>query len=120
MSEHADRPLRLQVRLSLALGFSESDRDTDPTLFCSQGAQVVHLGVKQISAAAASQLSAVVFFGDPDDGQALQNIAANKDDTYCFSTDLICDGLPIVLPAHLSYALDAVPAAQFVAGLVHV
>lgn len=38
----------------------------------SQGAQVVHLGVKQISATAASHVSAVVFFGDPDDGQALQ------------------------------------------------
>jgi cutinase len=76
--------------------------------------------VKQISADAASHVSAVTFFGDPDDGQALQNIAANEEDTYCFSTDLICDGLPIVLPAHLSYALDAVPAAQFVAGLVNV
>jgi cutinase len=76
--------------------------------------------VKQISADAASYVSAVAFFGDPDDGQALQDIAANKEDTYCFSTDLICDGLPIVLPAHLSYAIDAVPAAQFVAGLVNV
>ena len=86
----------------------------------SQGAQVVHLGVKQISAAAASHVSAVVFFGDPDDGQALQNIAANEDDTYCFATDLICAGLPIVLPAHLSYSVDALPGALFVAGLVHV
>lgn len=76
--------------------------------------------MKQISADAASHVSAVVFFGDPDDGQALHDIAANKEATYCFSTDLICDGLPIVLPAHLSYAIDAVPAAQFVAGLVNV
>lgn len=76
--------------------------------------------MKQISATAASQVSAVVFFGDPDDGQALQDIAANKEDTYCFATDLICDGLPIVLPAHLSYSIDAVPAAQFVAGMVQV
>ena len=86
----------------------------------SQGAQVVHLGVQQISAAAASHVSAVVFFGDPDEGQALQDIAANKDDTYCFATDLICDGLPIVLPAHLSYAIDAIPGAEFVAGMVQV
>jgi hypothetical protein len=40
--------------------------------------------------------------------------------TYCFEDDLICDGLPIVLPAHLSYALDAVPAATMVADLVQV
>ena len=76
--------------------------------------------MKQISADAASHVSAVAFFGDPDDGQALHDIAANKEATYCFSTDLICDGLPIVLPAHLSYSIDAVPAAQFVAGLVNV
>lgn len=80
----------------------------------------MHLGVKEISASAASHVSAAVFFGDPDDGQALQNIAANKEVTYCFDTDLICDGLPIVLPAHLSYSLDAGPAAQFAAGMVHV
>lgn len=95
-------------------------RHADLVCLYSQGAQVVHLGVKQISASAASHVSAVVFFGDPDDGQALQNISANEEDTYCFDTDLICDGLPIVLPAHLSYALDAEPAAEFVAGKVNV
>jgi cutinase len=76
--------------------------------------------VKQIFATAASQVSAVVFFGDPDDGQALQDVTANKEDTYCFATDLIYDGLPIVLPAQLGYSIDTVPAAQFVAGMVQV
>ncbi len=116
MSEYPDRAFRLQVS-----PYPASSTTISLTSFLhSQGAQVVHLGVKQISAAAASHVSAVVFFGDPDDGQALQNIAANEDDTYCFSTDLICDGLPIVLPAHLSYSIDAVPAAEFVAGMVQV
>ena len=86
----------------------------------SQGAQVIHLGVKQISSSVASQVMAAVFFGDPDEGQALQDISSNKDDTYCFSDDLICDGLPIVLPAHLGYASDASPAAAFVAGLMYI
>lgn len=81
---------------------------------------MTHLAVGQISADTATHISAVVFFGDPDEGQALQNIAANKDDTYCFDDDLICDGLPIVLPAHLSYSLDAGPAASFVAGKIQV
>jgi cutinase len=63
---------------------------------------------------------AAVFFGDPDDGESVQNIASTKDVTYCFEDDLICDGLPIVLPAHLSYALDAVPTATMVAGLAQV
>jgi hypothetical protein len=40
--------------------------------------------------------------------------------TFCFKTDLICDGAPIVLPAHLSYALDAPAAAAFVQGHVQV
>ena len=91
---------------------------TTSTNFCSQGAQVIHLGVKQLSASVASRVMAAVFFGDPDEGQALQNIAANKDQTYCFSDDLICDGLPIVLPAHLAYGTDAPAAASFVAALM--
>lgn len=81
---------------------------------------MAHLAAQQISANAATHISAAIFFGDPDDGQSLQNIASNKDITYCLDTDLICDGLPIVLPAHLSYALDAEPAASMVAGLVQV
>ena len=40
--------------------------------------------------------------------------------TYCFEADLICDALPVVDTYHLSYAVDAVPAADFVAGLVSV
>ena len=94
---------------------------TTNTLPChSQGAQVVHLGIQQLSPSTAARVNAVVFFGDPDEGQALQAIAANKAQTYCFESDLICEGLPIVLPAHLSYAVDAIPAANFVASNVHV
>ena len=84
----------------------------------SQGAQIIHNGVAQLSSSIASRVLAAVFFGDPDDGQSLANIAANTAQTYCFSDDLICDGLPIVLPAHLGYAADAPSAAAFVAGLL--
>jgi len=86
----------------------------------SQGAQVVHLGAQQLSASVASHVSAVVLFGDPDDNQPINDIAASEVDTFCFSTDEICKGLPIVLPAHLSYSVDAVPAAEFVAAHVTV
>ena len=61
-----------------------------------------------------------MLFGDPDDGQPIADIAASEVDTFCFDTDEICKGLPIVLPAHLSYSVDAVPAAQFVASHVTV
>ncbi|KAI9702313.1 MAG: hypothetical protein M1836_000792 [Candelina mexicana] len=80
----------------------------------SQGAQVVHLGVDQISSSVAARVSAVVLFGDPNDGQPLKNVDTLKVDTFCFNTDLICDGLPIVAAAHLSYAFNAAQAAAFV------
>jgi cutinase len=80
----------------------------------SQGAQVVHLGAKLLAASTAAKVKAAVLFGDPYRGQALQGISANKVVTYCFDSDLICDGAPIVLPSHLSYGVYAVSAAKFV------
>ena len=65
-------------------------------------------------------MNAVVLFGDPDDGQALENISTGDTVTFCYDTDLICDGAPIVLPAHLSYSLDAPAAALFAAAHVQV
>jgi len=55
-----------------------------------------------------------VLFGDPDRGQPLPNIPADKVATFCFISDLICDGDPIVDPAHLSYSLNARAVAAFV------
>jgi cutinase len=86
----------------------------------SQGAQVVHNGLKQVPGNVAAQIKAAVLFGDPYDGQALQGVAADDVVTYCFDDDLICKGDPIVLPAHLSYSLDAGSAAAFVAARVQV
>lgn len=84
----------------------------------SQGAQLVHNGLKQVSGGAAARINAAVLFGDPDDGQPLQGVSGDKVATYCFDDDLICKGEPIVLPAHLSYALKAGDAASFVASRV--
>lgn len=86
----------------------------------SQGAQVVHLGVRQLSVAVAARISAVVLFGDPNEGQPLQGIPTGDVVTFCFDTDLICDGKPVVLPAHLIYGINAPDAAQFVASNVQV
>ena len=63
---------------------------------------------------------AKVLFGDPKKGQPLPNIDGSKVKTFCFKADLICDMLPVVDTYHLSYSVDAVPAAQFVQGLVNV
>ena len=73
-----------------------------------------------LSPATAAHVAAVVLFGDPYDGQSLTQIDGDDVITYCFATDLICDGAPIVLPAHLSYSLDAPGAAAFVTGKVAV
>ena len=104
----------------------------------SQGAQVVHLGAAQISPETAARVAAVVscsislfithfaesgfqvLFGDPKKGQAFPSIDESKVDTFCFVADLICDALPVVDSYHLSYAVDATPAAQFVAQHVSV
>lgn len=86
----------------------------------SQGAQLVHLATRQLSPSVAQQIKAVVMFGDPDDGQAISDIPTGDVVTFCYATDLICDGAPIVLPAHLAYSLDAPAAANFAAGHVQV
>ncbi|KAL9101771.1 MAG: hypothetical protein Q9163_003018 [Psora crenata] len=84
----------------------------------SQGAQVVHLGEAKMSPETASRVAAVVLFGDPKKGQALQKIDKSKVKTFCFIADLICDALPVVGAHHLSYAANAVAAAKFVADQV--
>ena len=61
-----------------------------------------------------------VLFGDPYENQPLKNISGDKVKTFCFATDLICKDTIVVFPSHLSYSIDAVPAAQFVAGKVNV
>jgi hypothetical protein len=48
-----------------------------------------------------------------DNGQSIPNVDASKVHTVCHSGDNICqDGL-LILPAHLTYALDVATAATF-------
>jgi len=61
-----------------------------------------------------SAVSKVVIFGDPDDGQALPNVPVSKVDVYCHVGDDICLNGDLVLPAHLTYAINAEAAAAFV------
>jgi cutinase len=77
-------------------------------------------------------VSKVVIFGDPgmcytsqnsyyntdrnvDNGQALPNVASSKVDVYCHNSDNICVNGDLVLPAHLTYGINAAAAAAFVA-----
>jgi len=81
----------------------------------SQGGQIVHNAAALLPAEVGSWISSIVIFGDPDDGQAIPNVAASKVDTYCNSGDNICVNGDLILPAHLTYGLDATAAAAFVA-----
>ncbi|KAF3909282.1 Cutinase [Dactylellina cionopaga] len=80
----------------------------------SQGAQLVHNAVSLMSQATANKVTAVVMFGDPDEGDALGKGLDAKSKTFCANGDLICLGQAIVLPPHLSYGSDAGAAAAFV------
>ena len=62
--------------------------------------------------------SLVVIFGDPDNGQAVGSITESNVDVFCHAGDDICQGGDLILPAHLTYGLDAGSAASFVAGKV--
>jgi len=81
----------------------------------SQGGQIVHNAAALLPAAVGTWISSVVIFGDPDDGQAIPNVDASKVDTYCNVDDNICVNGDLILPAHLTYGLDATAAAAFVA-----
>jgi len=81
----------------------------------SQGSQIVHNALALVPADVGSWISSVVVFGDPDDGQAIPNVSESKVDTYCNVGDDICLNGDLILPAHLTYGLDAEAAATFVA-----
>ncbi|MCJ1458959.1 hypothetical protein MMC28_009336 [Mycoblastus sanguinarius] len=84
----------------------------------SQGAQLVHNSAKQLSSALTADISSVIVFGDPDNGQAVGSIPTSKVDSFCASGDTVCDGAGIgagITSAHLTYGQDADQAAAFVA-----
>jgi cutinase len=69
-----------------------------------------------LSAQDSAFVSSAVIFGDPDNGQAVGNVAAASTKVICAQGDLICAGQAVVLAPHLSYGRNADEAAQFVVG----
>ncbi|KAK6523318.1 hypothetical protein TWF281_001297 [Arthrobotrys megalospora] len=80
----------------------------------SQGAQLVHNAISQMSKATAKKVGAVVMFGDPKYGRALGKGLNAKSKTFCNPGDQICKGGFNILPSHLTYGSDANAAARFV------
>ncbi|KAE8155098.1 cutinase-domain-containing protein [Aspergillus avenaceus] len=79
----------------------------------SQGCQIVHNAVEQLPAETASKISSVLLFGDPYEGKTLPNVDASRVKTVCHDGDTICQNSVIILPAHLTYAVDVASAADF-------
>lgn len=48
-----------------------------------------------------------------DKGKALPNVDASRVHTVCHAGDTICENSVIILPAHLTYAVDVASAADF-------
>ncbi|KAF8912246.1 cutA, cutinase A [Gymnopilus junonius] len=80
----------------------------------SQGGQLVHLAVPQLSSAVQQRVNAIVIFGDPDNGEPFPGNLNSVEKTFCAEGDDICAHGDLVLPPHLSYGADAPAAASFV------
>jgi len=69
----------------------------------SQGAQLVHKALGQLSGDIKRMVAAVVVFGDPNKGRAISGISSDKIYTNCASDDPICNGIPFPIGSHLLY-----------------
>lgn len=79
----------------------------------SQGAALVHNAAADVGSVM-SQITAVVTFGDPDSTTPVAGIDASKVLVICHLGDNICQHGDLILPPHLTYAVNADQAASFV------
>ncbi|KAI9743231.1 MAG: hypothetical protein M1818_003077 [Claussenomyces sp. TS43310] len=79
----------------------------------SQGGQIVHRAAALLPSTTMSQVSAVVIFGDPDNGQPITGISSDKVKIICHAGDEICEHQDLILLPHLTYAENAKEAAAF-------
>ncbi|TKA68140.1 hypothetical protein B0A55_06949 [Friedmanniomyces simplex] len=80
----------------------------------SQGGQLVHNAAAMVSASETAFVNSVVIFGDPDNGEPVGSIPSSKVLIICHVGDDICLHGDLVLPPHLTYAVNAQQAANFV------
>ncbi|KAJ3495439.1 hypothetical protein NLG97_g3397 [Lecanicillium saksenae] len=84
----------------------------------SQGGFAVHYAADELGADMASHVSAAVIFGDPMSHKPVSNIDANNVHVVCHDGDNICDQGALILPQHLTYAIDAASSASWLASKV--
>ncbi|RPB01737.1 cutinase [Choiromyces venosus 120613-1] len=80
----------------------------------SQGAQVTHLPADLIPTNLYARVAAIILFEDPYNGGSFPGSLNNNVRTFRAFGDLICEGLPIVLPAHSEYVVKVSEAAAYV------
>ena len=82
----------------------------------SQGAAVSHRAIESLDPAVQSQIAGVILYGDTqnlqDKGQ-IPGFDKAKTKIICAPGDAVCVGTLTILPAHLSYGLNANDGAQF-------
>lgn len=74
--------------------------------------------IQALPAAVQSKIYGVVLFGftrNLQDGGKIPNYSSSKTKVYCAVGDLVCDGTLVITAAHLTYGVDAMPAAAFLA-----
>ncbi|KAJ6108631.1 hypothetical protein N7523_009954 [Penicillium sp. IBT 18751x] len=82
----------------------------------SQGSAVMDGSIQKLSASVMAKVKAVALFGftrNFQDHGSIPNYPADQTKVYCAVGDLVCDNTLIITAAHLTYGIDAVPAAQF-------
>lgn len=80
----------------------------------SQGGYAVHNAANFLGSTM-SKVSAVVVFGDPMSHSRVSNIDQSRVKIICHQGDNICEQGAIILPQHITYAIDAGSASSFVA-----
>lgn len=80
----------------------------------SQGGFVVHYAAA--NGLSASQISAAVIFGDPENGSAVTNVPSSNLLEICASGDEVCQDPKTyaITAAHLTYGSNAQQAADFI------
>jgi cutinase len=84
----------------------------------SQGAAVNHRAIEDLPANVQDQIAGVILYGDTQkeqDNEQIPNFPKEKVKIICALGDAVCEGLLVVLPAHLSYGSDADEGAEFLA-----
>ncbi|THV08262.1 cutA, cutinase A [Dendrothele bispora CBS 962.96] len=84
----------------------------------SQGGQLVHNSAKLLTLDVQSRISAAVIFGDPDFGDPVAGVSADRTKVICHIGDDICAHGDLILPPHLTYGVDTPAAAQFIVSKV--